>query len=49
MPTQFQESIAFGRFPGFAVSPSVESSMWKKTSLEHWWDDTDRAELKYLE
>jgi len=27
MPTQFQKSIAFGKFPGFAVSPSGEKIM----------------------
>jgi len=27
MPTQFQKSIAFGGFPGFAVSPSGEKNM----------------------
>jgi hypothetical protein len=48
MPTQFQKSIAFGRFPGFTISPSGEKSM-KKMSVEHGWNDTDRGEPKYLE
>jgi hypothetical protein len=40
-------TLHFGRFPGFAICPSVESEYVE--IMEYWWDCTDRETLQYSE
>jgi hypothetical protein len=40
-------TLRFGRFPDFAICPSVESEYVE--SMEYWWDSTDRKTPQYSE
>jgi len=40
-------TLRFGRFPGFAICPCVESE--NVEIMEYWWDCTDGETLQYSE